>query len=105
MTIEEYNKKYPPVDTANLNWNTLKSVPGKPDRDVQKEFGFCDNKACIPEVGLVDLCFNRKCRLGNPIIGDTNKSTIEQKNEYQTWQSSIHVEKSTGQDFVVTTEE
>ena len=101
MTINEYNKKYPPVDTANLNWNTLKAVPGKPDRDVKQEFGFCDNKACIPEEGLVDLSFNRKCRLGNPVIGDTNKVEIKQNQEYKTWKSAIHVEKSTGQDFIV----
>ena len=48
MTQKEYDEKYPKLEyTVYTNWNEPKAVPGKPENDVERDFGFTDNRLCI----------------------------------------------------------
>lgn len=105
MTKKEYNEKYPELGyTVYTDWNNPKAVPGKPDNDVNRDFGFTDNKICIEGKGWVNAGFDRFGRFGTGVVGDQEKVYLYKngvgKNE-KTWNDAVVMEKSTGQDMII----
>ena len=105
MTQKEYDEKYPKLEyTVYTNWNEPKAVPGKPENDVKRDFGFTDNRLCIEGQGWVDAGFNRFCRMGTGVIGDQEKVYMPKNGvgkEVKTWNGAPVIEKSTGEDMII----
>lgn len=105
MTQKEYDEKYPKLEyTVYTNWNEPKAVPGKPENDVERDFGFTDNRLCVEGQGWVDAGFNRFCRMGTGVIGDQEKVYMPKNGvdkEVKTWSGAPVIEKSTGEDMII----
>lgn len=99
------NNEYPEIRyTVYTDWNNPKAVPGKPDNDVNRDFGFTDNKICVEGHGWVNAGFDRICRLGTGVIGDQEKVYLDKNGvgkNVKTWNDAVVIEKSTGQDMII----
>lgn len=101
---QAYDKQYPELNyTVYTNWNEPKAVPGKPENDVKRDFGFTDNRIGLEGQGWVDAGFDRFGRMGTGVVGDQKKVYLDNNGvgkNVKTWNGAPVIEKSTGEDMI-----
>lgn len=104
LSQEDFDKKYPTVTyTVSCNWNRPKAVPGKPDRNPDREFGNTDCRIAVAGWGMLDWQFERLYTIGISVGNDQGKVYIKDNgvgNNVKTWSDARIIEKSRKQDWI-----